>query len=78
LFHVKREVEVMPLFEVAVVLMPTKKGVEDGTEQEALLTPPTAVIANDLQGAALAAGRTVTLPAGVDMNRVQVIVRPFK
>jgi hypothetical protein len=23
----------MPLFEVAVVLMPTKKGVEDGTEQ---------------------------------------------
>lgn len=68
----------MPLYEVAVVLMPTKKGVEDGTEKETLLQAPVAMIAGDPQGAALVAGRAVTIPDGTDMNRVQVIVRPFK
>lgn len=69
----------MPLFEVAAVLMPTKKGVEDGSEKETLLLGPVAVIAADNQGAALVAGRDPALAAAnVDMNRVQVIVRPFK
>ena len=68
----------MPLFEVAVVLMPTKKGVEEGTEKETLLLGPKAMIAADNQGAALVAGRDEALPKDVDMNRVQVIVRPFK
>jgi hypothetical protein len=68
----------MPLFEVAAVLMPTKKGVEEGTEKETLLLGPKAIIAGDNQGAALVAGRDPGLPSDVDMNRVKVIVRPFE
>lgn len=68
----------MPLFEVALIKRPTKKEIEEGTATEELLFGPKAVIARDSQGAAIAAvvNNNASL-ANVDMNRVDVLVRPF-
>lgn len=65
----------MPLFEVAILEMPTKNEIEDG-KGERLVLAPKAVIAKDGQSAAIAA----VLDAGsvdCDRQRMQVIVRPF-
>lgn len=65
----------MPLFEVAIIEKPTKKEAEEGA-QEKLVFGPKAVIARDGQSAAIAAvmgGDKLT----ADMNRVEVLVRPF-
>ena len=45
----------MPLYEVAVVEMPTKKAVEEGVGVEKLIVPPTPVIASDERSAAVIA-----------------------
>lgn len=67
----------MPLFEVAIVEAPTKKDAEEG-KGEKLVFGPKAVIATDLQSAAIAAvlDPTPELKA-VDRARMQVLVRPF-
>jgi len=65
----------MPLFEVAILEMPTKNEREDG-KAERLALGPIAVVAKDEQSAAIAA----VLDNGsviVDRSRMQVIVRPF-
>lgn len=65
----------MPLFEVAVVEMPSKKQEEEGAI-ETLVLPPTAVIARDAQSAGIVALR---LNPGVafDPAKSKVLIRPF-
>jgi hypothetical protein len=67
----------MPLFEVAILQIPTKKEMEDGTGVEKLLFGPKCVIARDDQSAGIAAVTGEDAPKGLDMNRAQVIIRPF-
>ncbi len=67
----------MPLFEVALLSVPTKKGLEEG-ESEKLLLKPTAVVAREAQTAAIQVVMAEQdALKGVDMTKVQVIVRPF-
>ena len=67
----------MPLFEVAIIQKPTRKEVEEGTGKELLIFGPTAVIARDSQTAAIAAVTGPNAPKDLDMNRAEVLVRPF-
>lgn len=67
----------MPLFEVAIIQKPTKKELDEGTAQEKLVFGPKAVIAKDGQTAAIVAV-TEAGSTPVDMNRAEVIVRPFQ
>lgn len=64
----------MPLFEVAIIKKPTMKEQEEGGVEE-LVFGPTAVVAQDGQSAAISAvtgsGKTI------DMQRCEVLVRPF-
>ena len=63
----------MPLFEVAVLEMPTQKEAEEG-KSEKLVFGPSAVEAKDSQTAGIVALKGVD---GVDFNKAQVLVRPF-
>lgn len=68
----------MPLFEVAILDVPTKKEVEEGTGVERLAFGPVFVVAKDSQSAAMKAimdNRADT--EKVNQNRMQVLVRPF-
>lgn len=64
----------MPLYEVAILKKPTPKEIEEGATEELVLGPQ-AVVSNDPQSAAI----QVALAAGkpLDMQKCQVIVRPF-
>ena len=64
----------MPLFEVAIIETPTKKGEEEG-EQERLVFGPKAVVARNAQTAAIVASREMEEEA--DAGRMEVLVRPF-
>jgi hypothetical protein len=64
----------MPLFEVAITEMPTKKEAEDGA-QEKLVMAPKAVVAKDQQSAAVAAALEAGI--GFDANKSLIHVRPF-
>lgn len=67
----------MPLFEVAILERPTKKEIEDGTGAEKLVFGPKAVVAPDVQAAAISA--VMDNPAiKVERSRMEVLVRPFK
>lgn len=66
----------MPLFEVVFLSRPTKKELEDGAV-ETLLYGPKAVVARDMQGAAIAAAIGEDAPKGMDIQRTEVLVRPF-
>ena len=65
----------MPLYEVAILELPTKKEREDG-QAEKIIIPPTPVIASDPQSAAIAAVMDHGA-VSVDRTRMQVLVRPF-
>jgi len=68
----------MPLFEVAILEMPSKKELEDGTAVERLAFGPKFVVAKDAQSAAIRAVLDNAGDAGkVDQARMQVLVRPF-
>lgn len=67
----------MPLFEVAIIQSQTKKEAEDGVGGEKLLLPPKFVLAKDGTTAAMIAMMGDDAPKGIDMNRAQVLVRPF-
>jgi hypothetical protein len=67
----------MMLFEVALIKTPTKKEMEDGA-LEVLVMSPTAVIANDDRSAGVkAVMMNKDKLTETDMERVQVLVRPF-
>jgi hypothetical protein len=67
----------MPLFEVAVLVNPTKAEIEAGKGQ-VLALKPTAVVARDSQSAAIAAVLdNPTALVDVERSRMEVLVRPF-
>ena len=67
----------MPLFEVAILVAPSRKAAEDGaTEQIAF--HPAFVVAKDAQSAALqAVMENHEKVKDIDKARMQVLVRPF-
>lgn len=68
----------MPLFEIAIMEVPTKKEIEEGTAQEKLVFGPAYVIATDTQKAAM---KTILDNSDtikdINRDRMQVLVRPF-
>ena len=67
----------MPLYEVAILEVPTVKEIEELGKSERLVFGPQAVVAKDQQSAAVAA----VMAAGkleVEESRMQVLIRPFK
>lgn len=68
----------MPLFEVAILEVPTKKEAEEGSALERLAFGPAHVVAKDAQSAAIKAVLDNAEKAGkIDQSRMQVLVRPF-
>jgi len=67
----------MPLFEIAIIQKPTKKEIEEGTGEEVLLFGPKPVTGRDAQVAAIKAVTGKDAPVDIDMNRAEVLVRPF-
>lgn len=67
----------MPAFDVLILQQPTKKEMEEGTGQEKILFGPKLVLARDKETAGIAAVTGEDGPKGVDMNRAQVLIRPF-
>jgi hypothetical protein len=68
----------MPLFEIAILEVPTKKEAEESNASERLAFGPTFVVAKDAQSAAIKAVMENAEEAGkVDKARMQVLVRPF-
>lgn len=65
----------MPLFEVAIIEKPTRKEAEEGATEK-LVFGPAPVIAKDQQSAVVVALLGKDRPA-VDMNKAEVLVRPF-
>jgi len=65
----------MPLFEVAIIEKPTRKEAEDGATEK-LVFGPSPVIAKDQQSAVVVALLGPDRPK-VDMNKAEVLVRPF-
>lgn len=66
----------MPLFEVAILQKPTKKEAEDGMSEK-IIFGPKPVIARDDQSAGFSALRDEEVPRDLDINRAEVLVRPF-
>lgn len=66
----------MPLFEVAILQRPTKKEAEDGGNEK-LIFGPKFVIAKDEDAAGFAALLGDGGPRDLDMNRSEVLIRPF-
>jgi hypothetical protein len=66
----------MPLFEVAILENPTKKAAEDGIGQK-LIFGPKAIIARDIQSAAMNAVMDNPVDPKIDRSRLEVLVRPF-
>ncbi len=64
------------LFEVAVVKQPTKKDAEENGAMEELVYGPAWVVAKDQQAAGLKALRA-DAAKDIDVDRVQVLIRPF-
>lgn len=68
----------MPLFEIAIVEVPTEKEIDEGTKEERLAFGPVFVIAKDGQSAALKAVLdNAEKAAKIDRARMAVLVRPF-
>jgi len=68
----------MPLFEVAIVQHPTPKQKEEGHVLETIVMSPKLVVAKDGNGAAIAAVTGKDAPKELDMERCEVLIRPFK
>jgi len=64
----------MPLFEVAVLLAPTRAKLAEGNLEKIIL-PPTPIVARDAQGAAVLALKMAKDAPESDL--VRVVVRPF-
>jgi len=62
--------------EIVIVEHPTKKSAEEGGKLEKIVFGPKAFVAKDEQQAVMLAGREIDLN-GVDLSRLEVLVRPF-
>jgi hypothetical protein len=68
----------MPLFEVAIMEMPSKKEIDEGTGQEKLVFGPVCVVAKDGSTAAMRAVLDNPEKAVlIDKSKMAVLVRPF-
>lgn len=67
----------MPLFEVAIISTLSKKEIDEGSTSEKILFGPEFVLAKDDATAALGAMLGPNAPKDIDLNRAQVLVRPF-
>jgi len=68
----------MPLFEVAILELPTKKEAEEGAAVEKLVFGPACVVAKDAQSAAIGAVlKEKEKASAIDQSRMQVLVRPL-
>lgn len=68
----------MPLFEVAIMEVPTKKDAEENRAEERLAFGPIFVVARDTQAAAIKAVMEHPEDAAkVDKSKMAVLVRPF-
>jgi len=56
---------------------PTKKEVEDGVGKDELVFGPKPFVAKDSQAAAFLATRAEGAPQTEDLDRLEVLVRPF-
>jgi ribosomal protein L7/L12 len=65
------------LYWVAVVEEPTKKQKEEDGKEETIIMQPKITSAKDDKMAAIKIVREAEELKGMDLNRVQVIVRPF-
>lgn len=67
----------MPVFEVVIVQRPSKKEAEEGAVEK-LIFGPKAVVAKDGQAAAIGAVMGGDMPKeGLDLTRIDVLIRPF-
>ena len=64
------------LFEVAIIEHPTEQESKNG-KGSSLVMGPIPVVAPDAQAACISAVLTNGKASAMDMNRVEVIVRPF-
>jgi len=64
----------MPLFEVVILEIPTKEQAEKG-ESERLVLGPKAIVARTADAAAFGVAREAG--SDIDLNRIEVLVRPF-
>jgi len=68
----------MPLFEVAIMELPSKKEAEEGTADEKLVFGPVFVTAKDGQsGAIRAIMENADKVSKIDKSRMSVLIRPF-
>jgi hypothetical protein len=67
----------MPLFEVAIIQKPSKKEAEEGATEKLIFGPKPVMAQND-QGAAIAAVTDKDIASlGLDMTKMEVLIRPF-
>lgn len=64
------------IWQYAILWHPTEKQVEDGKKSE-LIKDPTTVVANDEKSVAMIAAREVPEEYLTDLDRVEVVCRPF-
>ena len=67
----------MPLFEIVVLRLPTKKESEDGM-LETVIAGPEMMVARDSHGAAMMFVRKKGEAIPADDPRLEVLVRPFQ
>jgi hypothetical protein len=67
----------MPLFEIVILKKATKKEIEDGNPAEELLYGPKAMLARDKETAGLMVMRSKDVPDDLDLNKADLIIRPF-
>ena len=68
----------MPLYEVAILEVPTKKEIEEGTGEEKLVLGPKCCVAKEPQAAAIKCVlENVGEVSKIDKSRMAVLVRPF-
>lgn len=67
----------MPLFEIAIIEIPTKKEVEEDGAKEKLIMPPTFVMAPSADQAALNLAMDGKIPSDTNRDKMKVLVRPF-
>jgi len=65
----------MPLYEVAVISIPSKKELEEGGTEK-LIFGPKAVVAKNEQAAVFGVAQADEIK-GADLNKLQVLVRSF-
>jgi hypothetical protein len=66
----------MPLFEVAILEIPSKKEKEEGAIEK-LVYGPTAIIAREAQTASVVAALEAKEKVDIDPTKVSILVRPF-